>query len=229
MIGTKQLFIFGGFDGCKWLNDICILDIGKLEENEINNQAVTNLIVNMRTIINNPTFADVVFLVETKPIYGHKAILSAQCEHFRGMFMNGMKETTQSQIQVKDWSYNSYLLMMEYLYTGSIVNFNHRVALDLLGLADAYILDGLKYLCENTLMQNVDNDNVIQFLIDSNKYQGAELKKFCISYLIKNFQEVSTSPSFEELEYYPSLLMEVTKLVVNNSNFIQEKQGIHID
>ena len=32
----KQLFIFGGFDGCKWLNDICILDIGKLEENEIN-------------------------------------------------------------------------------------------------------------------------------------------------------------------------------------------------
>ena len=36
-IGTKQLFIFGGFDGCKWLNDICILDIGKLEENEINN------------------------------------------------------------------------------------------------------------------------------------------------------------------------------------------------
>lgn len=183
----------------------------------------------MRTIINNPTFADVVFLVEQKPIYGHKAILSAQCEHFRGMFMNGMKETTQSQIQVKDWSYNSYLLMMEYLYTGSIVNFNHRVALDLLGLADAYILDGLKYLCENTLMQNVDNDNVIQFLIDSNKYQGAELKKFCISYLIKNFQEVSTSPSFEELEYYPSLLMEVTKLVVNNSNFIQEKQGLQID
>jgi len=104
---------------------------------------------------------------------------------------------------------------MEYLYTGSIVNFNHRVALDLLGLADAYILDGLKYLCENTLMQNVDNDNVIQFLIDSNKYQAAELKKFCINFLIKNFQEISTSPSFEELEYYPSLLMEVTKLVVS--------------
>ena len=101
--------------------------------------------------------------------------------------MNGMKETTQSQIQVKDWSYNSYLLMMEYLYTGSIVNFNHRVALDLLGLADAYILDALKYLCENTLMQNVDNDNVCALLIEANKYSSAELKKFCIQYLIKNF------------------------------------------
>ena len=83
--------------------------------------------------------------------------------------------------------------MMEYLYTGSIVNFNHRIALDLIGLADAYILDGLKQLCENTLMQNVDNDNVIQFLIDASKYQAIELKKYCIDYLIKNFQEVSTS------------------------------------
>jgi hypothetical protein len=77
VIGTKQLFIFGGFDGCKWLNDICILDIGKLEENEINNEAVNSLIQNMRKIINNPQFADVVFLVEGKQIFAHKAILSA--------------------------------------------------------------------------------------------------------------------------------------------------------
>ena len=166
----KQLFIFGGFDGCKWLNDICILDIGKLEENEINNEAVNSLILNMRKIINNQTFADVVFQVEGKPIYAHKAILSAQCEHFEAMFMNGMKESTQSTIEVKDWSYSSYLLMMEYLYSGSIANFNPRVALDLLGLADAYMLEGLKYLCENTLMHNVDNDNVCALLIDANKY-----------------------------------------------------------
>ena len=76
--------------------------------------------MNMRKVINNPTFADVIFHVEGKPIYGHKAILSAQCEHFEAMFMNGMKESTQSTIEVKDWSYSSYLLMMEYLYSGSI-------------------------------------------------------------------------------------------------------------
>ena len=80
-----------------------------------------------------------------------------------------MKESTQSEIQVPDWSYNSYLLMMEYLYTGSIVNLSQRVAMDLLGLADSYILDSLKFLCENTLMQNVDNDNVIGILIEANK------------------------------------------------------------
>ena len=70
------------------------MDIGKLEENEINNEAVNSLITNMRKIINNSTFSDIVFLVENKPIYAHKAILSAQCEHFRAMFNNGMKEST---------------------------------------------------------------------------------------------------------------------------------------
>ena len=129
-----------------------------------------------------------------------------------------MKESTQTEIVVQDWSYNSYLLMMEYLYTGSIINLSQKVALDLLGLADSYILDSLKFLCENTLMQNVDNDNVVSVLIEANKCQSVELKKYCITYLIKNFSEVSTSKGFEELEYYPSLLMEVTKLVVSNAN-----------
>ena len=80
------------------------------------------------------------------------------------------------------------------------------------------MLEGLKYLCENTLMHNVDNDNVCTLLIEANKYSSAELKKFCISYLNKNFSEVSSTKAFEELEFYPSLLMEVTKLVFSNAN-----------
>ena len=42
---------------------------------EINNEAVNCLISNMRKIINCPQFSDVVFMVEGKPIYAHRAIL----------------------------------------------------------------------------------------------------------------------------------------------------------
>jgi hypothetical protein len=48
----------------------------------------------MRKIINNPTFSDIIFIVENKPVHAHKAILSAQCEHFRAMFLSGMKESS---------------------------------------------------------------------------------------------------------------------------------------
>jgi hypothetical protein len=50
------------------------------------------------------------------------------------MFMNGMKESTQQQIEIKDWTFKAYLLMMEFLYTGTIQNFNATVALDLIGI-----------------------------------------------------------------------------------------------
>ena len=63
MIGTKQLFIFGGFDGCKWLNDICVLDIGKMEVNEITTESTQSLITNMRKLINKDIFSDVIFLL----------------------------------------------------------------------------------------------------------------------------------------------------------------------
>jgi len=82
VIGTKQLFIFGGFDGCKWLNDICVLDIGKMEVNEITTEAIQQLIQNYKKLINLEDNADVCFIVEGKKIFSHKAILQAQCEHF---------------------------------------------------------------------------------------------------------------------------------------------------
>ena len=75
VIGSKQLFIFGGFDGCKWLNDICVLDIAKMEVNEITSESTQALIFNMRKIINKDIYSDVVFVVEAKKIFAHKAIL----------------------------------------------------------------------------------------------------------------------------------------------------------
>lgn len=191
-----------------------------MEVNEITTEATHNLITNMKKIMNQDIFADVVFQVEGKKIFGHKAILLAQCEHFRAMFSNGMKESSQMQIEIKDWSYSSYLNMIEYLYTGQIENFNPTTALDLLGLADAYGIENLKFLCENTLIHNVDNDNVAALMIDSHRYQALELKKFCMNFMMKNFNEVKDTKGFENLEMVPSLLMEVTK------NLLSEKLSL---
>lgn len=59
MIGAKRLFIFGGFDGTKWLNDLHILDVGRLTEDELTDSAVRTLINNLKRLVGDPEFADV--------------------------------------------------------------------------------------------------------------------------------------------------------------------------
>jgi N-acetylneuraminic acid mutarotase len=74
-VNNRQLYIFGGFDGNKWLNDVNILDVVKLEDNAIAVEASVNLAQNMKKLINNELFSDVTFVVEGRQIFAHKVIL----------------------------------------------------------------------------------------------------------------------------------------------------------
>ena len=48
----------------------------------------------MREQCNNKSYSDITFMVEGKPFYGHKVILSLLSERFRGLFNMGMQEST---------------------------------------------------------------------------------------------------------------------------------------
>merc|ERR1712070_785580 len=117
LVGSKRIYIFGGFDGNKWLNDLHVLDVGRLEESALNDVAVHTLIENMRRLLNAPDFSDITFVVEGKKIYAHKAILVAQCEHFRAMFSEAsrFKEASQAEVEIPEWTHAAFFAMLEWL------------------------------------------------------------------------------------------------------------------
>mmetsp|Transcript_74769 Transcript_74769/g.139590 ORF Transcript_74769/g.139590 Transcript_74769/m.139590 type:complete len:512 (+) Transcript_74769:72-1607(+) len=213
LIGSKRIYIFGGFDGNKWLNDLHILDVGRLEENAMNDVAVHTLIENMRRLLNNPDFSDITFIVQGQRIHAHKAILVAQCEHFRAMFTGGrFAESSQNQIEIPQWTHTAFLAMLEWLYTGRTPRELSAAHLtEVLGLADHYTLDGLKHVCENVLLHSVEIDNVCALLQHADQFMANELKRYCVTFIIKNFEAIAHTDSFEELKKCPALLLEVTR------------------
>mmetsp|Transcript_88738 Transcript_88738/g.185549 ORF Transcript_88738/g.185549 Transcript_88738/m.185549 type:complete len:522 (-) Transcript_88738:66-1631(-) len=213
LIGSKRIYIFGGFDGNKWLNDLHILDVGRLEESALNDVAVHRLIENMRKLLNSPDFSDIAFVVQGQKIYAHKAILVAQCEHFRAMFGGGrFAESTMAEIEIQQWSYVAFLAMLEWLYTGHTPRELSSAHLtEVLGLADHYTLDGLKHVCENVLVHSVEIDNACALLRHADQYMAAELKRYCLNYITKNFDQVAATQSFDDLQQFPCLLLEVSK------------------
>ena len=219
-VANKYLYIFGGFDGNKWLNDVFVLDVGKLEASAIAGEAVNNLIGNLKKLVNNSLFSDVTFILEGKELFAHRVILVSRCEHFRVMFTGGMLEAQQSRIEIKDWSYKAYCYLLEFLYSAGISNFTAAAAEEVLGLADAYNLTDLKNLCQTALVHSVEVENVCDMLILAHRFSAPDLKKFCMNFIQKNFQDVNSTQGFEHLEQVPNLLIEVTRLVFSKMEYI---------
>lgn len=219
VVGSKKLFVLGGFDGFKWLNDLHVLDVGKLEESAITNQAVTSLLSNLRLLLNNASlFPDVTFMVDGKPIYAHRALLAVRSEHFHAMFTSGMKESREREVVIPDWTYTTFLAMLEFLYTGSVRELGAEVALELMGLADHSGLDGLKALCESTLVHNVDSENVCTLFRTAHRCHAVDLKKFCLDYIFEQFEAVSTTRAFEAMSSEPALMLEVMGESISRSS-----------
>lgn len=68
-----MIYIFGGFDGNKWLNDLYVLDVGLLEMSCINEENRFRVIKNIKNnLLNNKEFSDITFEVQSMEIFAHK-------------------------------------------------------------------------------------------------------------------------------------------------------------
>lgn len=70
--------------------------------------------------VNNPTLADVTFVVEGQKFYAHRIALLASSDAFRAMFNSGYKEKEARQIQIPNIMWTVFEAMMQYTYTGQV-------------------------------------------------------------------------------------------------------------
>merc|ERR1712087_21018 len=99
---------------------------------------------------------------------------------------------------------------------GGAVQVPEELAVELLGLADRYLLDGLKLLCGFTLAKMVSVDSVSRILQAADRWDSpsSALKQKCMDFVLQNYEEVVVNPIFEELASSPHLLLEITRASV---------------
>ncbi len=100
---------------------------------------------NILKLFNNQKYNDLKFKIEDKHIYVHKLIIQINSAYFQEYFgerMGAIEESTEygnieTEIKIKDYSYDVYYASLEYLYTDCIV-IETQKAMDLLFLANNY-------------------------------------------------------------------------------------------
>ena len=108
-----SMWVFGGI-GRNNYNDMFRFWLTSPESNVIPSSTVGQ---DLSSLINNEQFCDVFFtLKDGKKAYGHKAILYARCEHFRGLFDSGMKEMqTLAPIDFSHIEYGPFVKLISYV------------------------------------------------------------------------------------------------------------------
>ena len=163
----------------------------------------------------NELLSDVKFVVPVsnggseskKVIPAHKFVLATSSPVFFAMLCGQMAETTGS-IALPDCEYESLLELFRFMYSDE-VNLSGSNVMQVLYLAEKYIVPSLAAKCTKYLRDNLDASNVFCILPPAQKFEDKDLEDRCWDVIEIQTEEAVTSDEFVTLER--SLVKAVVK------------------
>ncbi|GFE54528.1 kelch repeat domain containing protein protein, putative [Babesia ovis] len=212
---NDTIYIFGGFNGREWLNDMHMMEY-RSECTRSFDPILSALADNISVYLANPKYSDVSISVAGKDIPAHKVILCANSKYFDDILS---QEDPPEVIELCGWSLDAVMKMIEFMYSSRIRDFHshtHFKLCEIMGLADACALENLKNMCQEVLVRKMDIDNVCYMLKYSKLYNAELMRQHCFNFIAEHAADVMRTPAFEELSSVPSLVMELAKLSVKS-------------
>jgi len=216
VVRGSLLLVVGGFDGHQWLGDVHTLDLARWQGGLLAQSGVWALVGDLRAMVNNPAaLPDVTFRVggEGALVVAHRAILAARCAYFRAMFGSGMREAAGAQAEPVELAADvvtpaAFVALLQHLYTGAApADLPPQTALEGLGAASYFAVEGLRVQCEAALLPVVDAHNVTALLLAAQRHGAPALKAHCMDFVVRHSAEFDFAPLSAE----PLLLVEMTK------------------
>ena len=167
-------------------------------------------------IFNNELLSDVKFVVPVsaigeseskKVIPAHKFVLAISSPVFFAMFYGQMAQTTNS-VELPDCDYESLLELFRYFYSDE-VNLSGSNVMQVLYLANKYMVPSLAGKCTKYLRDNLKASNVFCILPHAQKFEDNDLEDRCWEVIEKQTEEAVMSDEFVTLER--SLVESVVK------------------
>ncbi|XP_027505035.1 BTB/POZ domain-containing protein 19 isoform X2 [Corapipo altera] len=127
----------------------------------------------LRTLVNDPQFSDVTFVVgpEQQKVFAHRCVLACRCQAFRGMLTQvpvGSQDSSssvpaQGPFILGNVQPEVFLAVIEFLYTNS-VTLNNHIALEVLTSSVEYGLQDLCKLCVKFIKDTLSVEQVCEAL-----------------------------------------------------------------
>ena len=194
------------------------LKVTQEEPNNEENSRKSDFAKDMGGIFSDMKTSDVVVVAGAEKFHCHKNILSARCEVFKNMLAPNTIESESSTIEVKEVPAVAVESMLKYIYTGEVPDDPEKLTLDLLNLADMYLLDHLKENCLKSLMERLDVVSCIStFIMVADRYMQSvgNLKEMVMKFMKCKAEEVVELEDWDKfVDNHAALAKEVLRSMV---------------
>ena len=107
-------------------------------------------------------------------------------------------------MSIEGVSHEVFLLVLTYLYTGSLREISVDLALEVMGAANLYDIEPLKRMCSEVIARGLTIDSAPAIYHAADAYDVAHLRALCLAFMVSNFGDVVRSDGFAELISEPT-------------------------
>jgi hypothetical protein len=183
--------------------------------NEFEKMPEDSLREDLLHLVANPQYSDVTFVVGDEHIPAHSSLIS-RCPAFKVMFNATFREGREKVVELKDVSSKTFLSFLAYTYGTFVTISSLTDALELLSLADRFLLEPLKDLCgryitesSGTPMGLLNHHNIWTVLEIADQCRLDDLRKASVDYIARNFHAVCKSQQLKSFD--ASILLDIIR------------------
>ncbi|XP_074113668.1 kelch-like protein 6 [Cotesia typhae] len=144
--------------------------------------------------------SDVVITVNGDELPAHKLVLASHSTVFNKMLNTDMKEAKEDCICLDGFDLDIIKQVLMFMYTRRIQTENDiDVILKILSCAEMYHIKKLTTFCQYKLIQNFNGENIIEILVDTDKYDLLRFNARALEFLVDNKASISFSETIEQI------------------------------
>jgi len=184
-----------------------------------------------KAVNNNDYYPDGTFTAQSEIIPIHKAILKCRSSYFERFFDSSFKEKDQIVYEI-DVSPAIFMDLLIYLYTNEESIIVADNAVELLELADKFMLEDFKQIVEYFIEASLDTDNVAYLLQVADRFGAPRLKRSCLDLMcrssMENWRSASKTANFAEIATFMPLLLREIDYHASKHELIKPGEAIRL-
>ncbi len=138
---------------------------------------------------------DICLRILKETFYAHKAVLVASSPYFEAMFLSGMTESRQDEIELMEIDPKSFELLLNFFYEGELCITASNVQA-LLSTASVFQVEQVKLACSEFLESQLQPENCLGIINFAEAHGCPSLKRAACRYAISKYVEVSKCEEF---------------------------------